>query len=100
MKLAEWGLTRKANNRMAKDRSSRKRDRLRRRDVEGESDNDDADGDESDSTVIGSSNDQRDPENLESMVLSRAAAHTGLMETETITTGLALFDGNLKYVTL
>jgi hypothetical protein len=92
MKLAEWGLTRKTPRKRAAEDDARTRG---------------AEGDESDSTVGEASQDRgdmrntisrdltpRDPENLETILLSRANAYTELSESTAIDTTLTIFDEN------
>ena len=106
MKLAEWGLTRKAPTNKPKERSSRRKEKRRKRNREEEDSDDDAEGEDSDSTAREASRDRgqhgsrapRDPENLETMMLSRATAHNDPMDTRPIDPNLTLFDGNGEQV--
>jgi hypothetical protein len=106
MKLAEWGLTRKTPRKRAAEDDARTSEKRQKRNVEEQGARG-AEGDESDSTVGEASQDRgdmrntisrdltpRDPENLETILLSRANAYTELSESTAIDTTLTIFDEN------
>jgi TATA-binding protein-associated factor Taf7 len=102
MKLAEWGLTRKAHSKRTKERSASKKEVRRRRHVEERESDGDVEAEESDSTVRGASRERRrhedlspgEAENLETLLLSRATTHMESMDTGPIDPNLTLFDEN------